>query len=34
MRDDTLTLTEKDKQVARESYIGNQYGLKTPDGKL
>lgn len=34
MRDDTLTLTKDDKKAAKESYIGNQYGLKTPDDKL
>lgn len=34
MRGDTLTLTEADKKAARRSYIGNEYGLKTPDGRL
>ena len=34
MRDDTLTLTEADKDAARASYIGNEYGMKTPDGQL
>jgi hypothetical protein len=34
MRDRTLTLTPKDKEAARQSYIGKEYGLKTPDGKL
>jgi hypothetical protein len=34
MRDDTLTLTEADKRAAKASYIGNEYGLKTPEGRL
>lgn len=34
MRDDTFTLTKKDKAAARSSYIGNEHGLQTPDGKL
>jgi hypothetical protein len=34
MRDDTLTMTKADKVAARKSYIGNEHGLKTPDGKL
>lgn len=34
MRDSTFVMTEADKRAARESYIGNEYGLQTPDGKL
>jgi hypothetical protein len=34
VKNDTLDLTEADKVAARESYIGNEYGIKTPDGKL
>lgn len=34
MRDATFKLTAADKKAARESYIGNEYGLKTPDGRL
>lgn len=34
MRDATLILTEADKAAARASYIGNEHGLKTPDGRL
>lgn len=34
MRDATFDMTEADKKAARESYIGSDYGLKTPDGRL
>ena len=34
MRDISFDLTPEDKEAARASYIGKEFGLKTPDGKL